>query len=172
MDVFERIAKKERSIRGRSWKENRLEKAKTPKILKKRDEVKSVQAVNISPRKENIQPKSVIGKKANNNDLKPIIKKEEKEIFKAATPINNQIQSMVYNFPEDNHYSLKEAIDLIENNKKSLEMTIHFLEKNTDSWTDYKYIGKSISNEDWRNINNWELINQNEEATLIDGGMF
>ena len=63
-----------------------------------------------------------------------------------------------------NSYTLSEAIELVPRNRRGKGIDVKFLNK-LGSYNSYTYYGETDSDDDWRNLNNWE-----NSVNIIDGG--
>lgn len=64
-------------------------------------------------------------------------------------------------------FSLSEAINVISNTRRVRGMKIRFLAQN-NSYSEYSYVGKTLSDIDWKNLDNWTIF----EDVVVDGGEF
>jgi len=69
-------------------------------------------------------------------------------------------------YGDSRNFSLGEAISLIPVTRRSLGMTVRFLES-SGKYVEYTYVGRNIDSSSWANTANWVL-----ENTLIDGGVW
>lgn len=62
---------------------------------------------------------------------------------------------------------LPEAISIVSQTRRMKGMKIRFLGEN-ETYLEYSYIGSTLKDEDWENIENWAI----SEDLLVDGGEF
>lgn len=62
-------------------------------------------------------------------------------------------------------FTLEAAIKAVPTNRRSLGMTIRFLKDEDNLYHNFVYLGKSLSEESWLDVENWFL-----DEYIIDGG--
>lgn len=64
-------------------------------------------------------------------------------------------------------FELPEAISIVSQTRRMKGMKIRFLGKN-ETYLEYSYTGLTLNDADWKNIENWTMI----EDLIVDGGEF
>lgn len=64
-------------------------------------------------------------------------------------------------------FDLSEAINIVSQTRRMKGMKIRFLGEN-EIYLEYSYIGPTLNDVDWENIDNWTMI----EDLVVDGGEF
>ena len=85
--------------------------------------------------------------------------------------INNNISELrdnFYSLGTLESYSQDEAIKKIPEDRRSLGLTLKYLDKYNKKIMSYTYLGKTCETENWTNLDNWQLDNENFD--VLDGG--
>ncbi len=64
-------------------------------------------------------------------------------------------------------FDLYEAVNVVSQTRRMRGMKIRFL-ANNDTYLEYSYVGDTLNDSDWKNLDNWTMI----ESTIVDGGEF
>lgn len=85
--------------------------------------------------------------------------------------INNNISELrdnFYSLGTLESYSQDEAIKKIPEDRRSLGLTLKYLDKYNKKIMSYTYLGKTCETGNWTNLDNWQLDNENFD--VLDGG--
>ena len=85
--------------------------------------------------------------------------------------INNNISELrdnFYSLGTLESYSQDEAIKKIPEDRRSLGLTLKYLDKYNKKIMSYTYLGKTCETKNWTNLDNWQLDNENFD--VLDGG--
>ena len=93
------------------------------------------------------------------------------KVNELVTVVNNILSGLCDINVEINDYTrsfeLQEAVDIVSRTRRMKGMKIRFLGRN-NTYLEYSYIGESLDNADWNNLDNWTKL----ESLVIDGGEF